>query len=188
MVLNNYCIGDLTFKSKKQCKNDTRDIINKLGCCVIDKDHIYIYIYNNLFDNLLKNHSEYEIKKCVGIACFIIRNDPIVKKAYQMSIDRIDNSSIIFSWVYCCQFKPRTISQILDSAMRNTISIDTIQYKQSQDELICNYCKTTNEPYENYRVDHDNPSFKTLQNDFLQTTNKHTNIMWKMRDEQFTMF
>ena len=87
-----------------------------------------------------------------------------------MAIHRIDCSEIIFSWVYCCQFKPRTTSENLTRAMRNTISIDTIKYKQNQAELICNYCKTTDEPYENYHVDHDTPSFKTLKHNFLQTT------------------
>ncbi len=71
-----------------------------------------------------------------------------------------------FNWVYCCQFKERTTSDDLLRSMREAIKCDTIKYKQKQGKLICNFCKTENELYENYHVDHYNPSFKTLKNKF----------------------
>ena len=34
-----YNIGDMEFKTKKECENFTRSFIHKLGCCIINKDH-----------------------------------------------------------------------------------------------------------------------------------------------------
>jgi hypothetical protein len=34
-----YYIGDLEFKTKKECESYTRNIINNLKCCSIDKTH-----------------------------------------------------------------------------------------------------------------------------------------------------
>ena len=85
-----------------------------------------------------------------------------------MRIRRIDGSDIDFSWVYCCQFKERTTREYLINAMREAIKDDTMKYKQ-QSKLICNFCKTENELYENYHVDHHNPSFQTIKDNFLLT-------------------
>jgi hypothetical protein len=87
-------------------------------------------------------------------------------------IKRLDGTIIDFSWVYCCQFKERTTSDDLLRSMREAIKYDTIKYKQKQSKLICNFCKTENELYENYHVDHHNPSFQTLKDNFLQLTKK----------------
>jgi hypothetical protein len=163
-----YYIGKLEFKTKKECQNYTRNIINNLGCCIINKDHVqFIFFYN-----LIQNHPDYDIKKGVGIDYFYIEPNPFNKKYYQTMIKRIDGSETDFSWVYCCEFKERTLSHHLSSAMRAAIKEDIIKYKQKQNKLICNFCKTENELYENYHVDHDNPSFKTLKDNFLQITTK----------------
>ena len=42
-----YYIGELEFKTKKECENYTRNVINNLGCCIINKDHTLF----NFFDN-----------------------------------------------------------------------------------------------------------------------------------------
>ena len=163
-----YYIGDLKFKTKKECENYTRNIINNLGCCVIKKDHIHY----SFFENLIKNHPEYNEKKGIGIDYFYIIPNPLIKKYFQTMIKRLDGSYIDFSWVYCCNFKERTSTNLLLRAMREAIKNDTIEYKQKQTKLICNFCKTENELYENYHVDHYNPSFQTLKDNFLQLTQK----------------
>lgn len=161
-----YYIGELEFKTKKECYNYTRNIINNLGCCNINKDHIYFCF----FLNLIQNHPEYDDKKGIGIDYFYIQSNLLNKKYYQTMIKRLDGSEIDFSWVYCCQFKERTMSDDLTRAMREAIKYDTIKYKKKQDKLICNFCKTENELYENYHVDHHNPSFQILKDNFLQLT------------------
>ena len=55
--------------------------------------------------------------------------------------------------------------------MKIAISADIINYKRTH-SLTCNYCKTTKELHANYHVDHDNPSFQTLKDNFLQLTTK----------------
>jgi len=49
---------------------------------------------------------------------------------------------------------------------------DIIDFKQKQKKLICNFCKSVNELNEDYHVDHDNPSFQTIKDNFLQETTK----------------
>ena len=161
-----YYIGDLEFKTKKECENYTRNIINNLGCCIINKDHTQF----NFFVNLIKNHSDCYAKKGVGIDYFYIQPNPLIKKYYQTMIKRLDGSETDFSWVYCCQFKERTTTDDLLKSMRAAIKDDIIKYKQKHSKLICNFCKTENELYENYHVDHHNPSFQTLKDNFLQLT------------------
>ena len=163
-----YYIGELEFKTKNECENYTRNIINNLGCCIINKDHTHF----SFFDNLIKNHPECDDKKGIGIDYFYIQPNPLVRKYYQTMIKRLDGSEIDFSWVYCCKFKERTTSDDLLRSMREAVKDDTIKFKQKQSKLICNFCKTENELYENYHVDHHNPSFQTLKDNFLQLTKK----------------
>lgn len=167
-MTSKYYIGVLEFKTKKECENYTRNIINSLGCCIINIGHIQ---FNFLYD-LFRNHSEYKIKKGVGIDYFYIQHNPFNKKYYQTMIKRLDGSDIDFSWVFCCQFKERTHRFALIQCMRQSIKDTTIKYKYSKDILICNFCKTTDELYENFHVDHYNPSFQQLKNNFLELVKK----------------
>jgi hypothetical protein len=164
---NKYYIGKMGFKTKKECENYTRNIINDLGCCIINKTDMYY----TFFENLLKNHPEHDMKKGVGIKYFFIIPNRMDNKYYQTMIKRLDDSEIDFSWVYCCKFKERTENEDLIRSMRTAIKDDVIKYKQQQ-QLICNLCKITNESYENYHVDHNNPSFQILKDKFLQQTIK----------------
>ena len=162
-----YYIGKLEFKTKKECEDYTRNIINTLGCCKINKDHKNF----SFFNDLLKNHSEYNDKKGVGIKYFYIQPNALNKKCYATLIKRLDGSKIDFSWLYCCKFKTYTNNHDLIQAMRQAIRHDIIKYKK-QSKLICNFCSVDDKPYSNYHVDHDEPSFKTLTDNFLQSTKK----------------
>ena len=95
-----------------------------------------------------------------------------MKKYFQTMIKRVDGSEIDFSWVYCCQFRERTSKDNLIRSMRMAIKGDIIDFKQKQKKLICNFCKSVNELNEDYHVDHDNPSFQTIKDNFLQETTK----------------
>ena len=168
MKQKHYFIGDIQFNSKKKCEDYTRNIINNLGCCKIDTNHEYF----NFFLNLIKNHPEYHDKIGTGIDYFYIMPNPLVSKYFQTMIKRTDGTDIDFSWVYCCKFKERTSKEDLLRSLRAAIKGIVIDFKQKQGKMICNYCKNENELYENYHVDHDNPSFDTLKNNFLQSTTK----------------
>lgn len=164
--MNKYNIGDIVFKTKKACEDYTRTKIKSLGCCIIDKEHIDY----NFFNNLLKNHNECIEKIGVGIDYFYIIPNPINDKYYQTMIKRLDKTSTDFSWVYCCKFKVRSITEDLTTAMREAIKDDIIAYKKQKNKLECNICKSDNEPYKNYHVDHNFPPFRALKNDFLNLT------------------
>ena len=82
-------------------------------------------------------------------------------------IKRLDKSIIDFSWVYCCKFKVRSITEDLTTAMREAIKEETIAYKKNQIKLQCNICKSDNELYGDYQVDHDFPPFRDIKNNFL---------------------
>jgi hypothetical protein len=187
-----YYIGDIGFKTKKECENYTRNIINNLGCCVIDKNHDKY----TFFINLLNNHPNVIEKKGLGIEYFYIEPNPLIKKYYQTKIKRIDGSHIDFSWVSCSKFqKNKTNEQNLVNAMRNSISFHIINFKQ-KNRLNCMFCDIENELYENYHVDHNYPSFNTLKNNFLSLTKKqiptsfddcpiYNTAIFKSEDEDF---
>jgi hypothetical protein len=163
-----YSIGNISFNTKKECKEFTRNVINQLGCCIID------HLNDNFefFSDLLQNHPECEAKEGAGVAYFAIVPNPLISKYYQTMIRRIDGDYVDFSWNLCCEFKPRTARDNLLRSMRSSIKEDVIKYKQTH-TLICSFCKSQNELYENYHVDHHNPSFQDLTDMFLQSTNKH---------------
>ena len=169
-----YYIGKLEFKTKKDCVNYTRKIINNLGCCKIDREHEYF----NFLDNLIKNHSEYFEKIGSGVDYYYIVSNALNKKYYQTMIKRLDGLNIVFSWVHCCEFKARNINYSLNYAMRQAIKDDVIKYKQDQKELICNFCNVINIPYSEYHVDHDEPPFRVIKDNFLKLNNNISPLLF----------
>ena len=190
--MNKYSIGNIVFKTKKACEEYTRTKIKKLGCCIIDNGHVdFIF-----FENLLKNHHDYDKKIGVGIDYFYIIPNPINQNYYQTMIKRLDKSIIDFSWVYCCKFKVRSITEDLTAAMREAIKEETIAYKKNQIILQCNICKSDNELYGDYQVDHDFPPFRDIKNNFLNLTpsiipqtfsscNKYYTTIFNDKDKEF---
>ena len=159
---NKYFIGDLEFSSKKKCEDFTRSKINSLGCCRIGKDdQDFIFFYN-----LLKNHPNFNDKQGSGIDYFYIIQNQMWGKGYATMIKRTDGSNVDFSWVYCCQFKERTVMDQLTAAMRSSISKYAIEFKK-RNKLICSICNVKNLEYFKYHVDHLNPPFCKLKDDFL---------------------
>lgn len=156
-------IGNIEFKTKKECENFTRTKITELGCCKINKENIdYMFFYE-----LLNNHPKFETKIGTGIDYFYIQKNKLNPKSYQTMIKRVDGTYDDFSWVYCCKFKERTTIFYLLRAMRQTISIDTIEYKKNN-KLICAICNNSKNAYHDYHVDHKYPSFNTISNNFIE--------------------
>ena len=154
-------IGNLSFKTKKAAEDYTREIITKLGCCKINKNHFAW----KFFVNLINNHPCAIDKIGCGIKCFIISQNKLNKNAMAVDIERIDRSTIDFSWINCARGgKKTTILDNLKSAMRQFISNDITKFKNAS-KLKCNYCKT--ETAKSYHVDHDKPSFVELSNNFI---------------------
>jgi hypothetical protein len=161
-----YFIGELGFKTKKDCLSHTRNIINGLVCGKINKDHIQY----DFLENLLKNHDHYEEKKGEGIDYFFIIPDPLDKRYFQTWIKRINDTEVVFSWNHCCKFKPRTHTELLTDAMREAIHEDIYELKMNQ-VMKCNLCKTIDHVCADFHVDHDDPPFREIKENFLKQTN-----------------
>jgi hypothetical protein len=166
--MSKYFIGSLGFKTKKECESYTRSKINSIGVCVINKDDANY----NFFIDLINNHPEVDEKVGCGVNHFFIQSNSLNRKAFQTMIKRTDDSEIDFSWIYCCQFKERSLKEHLNRAMRESISPFTMQYKKSQSKLICSLCKKEDDEYSNYHVDHNDPPFRTIRDNFLTETTK----------------
>lgn len=139
-----YYIGDIGFKTKKDCLNYTREKIKTIGECIEIPDEEMTF-----FINLIKNHPEYEHKIGVGIKTFYIKKDKYGNMATY--IKKIDDSDDVFSWTYCCQFKKRDNNFYLNRALRHTIVCDILKFKDDN-ELKCKLCDSTTST--EYHVDH----------------------------------
>jgi hypothetical protein len=169
-----YYIGPLGFTSKVKCLKYTRNVIYTLGCCIIRSDHPE-YIF---FTNLLQNHPECDEKIGAGVDYFFIEPNALNIQYYGINIHRLDGTDIDFSWTYCCNFKPRTPRENLIKAMREAVKNYTSAYKKTHTRLICNFCKTEDEPYSKYHVDHDEISFKSLTDNFLKLWTKSVPVLF----------
>ena len=166
MINKSYNIGNIYFKSKKECYLYTKNIIKKLGCCIIDKDHHYF----DFFNNLLKNHTDYDKKVGCGIDHFEIGKNPINNNFFEMRIKHLDKNKIAFSWVHCCEFKKRSFDWHLSAAMREAIIDVTVKFRHNN-KMKCNMCGTSDNDVI-YHVDHVIP-FINLKNDFLKITKQN---------------
>ena len=159
-----YYIGPISFNSKKQCESFTRNIINDIGTTPRIKEGDNYFTF---FNDLIKNHPDYEEKVGCGIDYFFIQPNAMNRKTYQTMIKRLDGTTIDFSWVYCCQFRVKSSMNNLTTAMRQAIAPDTIRFKKSQEELICMFCNKSNLDYSEYHVDHNDPPFRTIRDNFI---------------------
>lgn len=154
-----YYIGELGFKTKKESHAYTKNIITSLGYCEIKKKHKDF----NFFVNLINNHQNKKEKIGCGIKSFIIKKNIKNPRAYAMDIKRKDNSIIDFSWKSCAEQTFKTEKHDLISALRYSIEDQILNFK-NKTKKICKNCNKINTLFD---VDHDNPSFYTLSNNFL---------------------
>ena len=164
LVDRKYVIGDKSFKTKKS-ENYVRETIDSLGCCKIDNTHPNY----SFFVGLLNNHPKCGEKIGNGIDSFYIKHNAMNRKSYETVVKRNDGTEDVFSWVQCCRFKGKTMNEYLMDAMRTAVSDSIIKYKKEH-KLVCSLCGDENESVGNYHVDHDNPSFRTLRDNFMSIT------------------
>jgi len=176
-------INNIFFKNKSQLTNYTRNLINKLGIGNITKDSEYFYF----FDELIKRHNEYELKKGLGIESFIIKQNIMNKKAFELNIVRIDNSIVDISYIHCCNLRN---NNELMRAMRYSVRKQILKFR-NKSNLICNICDSNNCEF---HIDHVKP-FCILSKEFLQNKSnipnnfidckKTNNPKFKEEDYQF---
>lgn len=162
-----YNIGKLSFRYKKHAEEHTRNLLNKLGITTLKSTHDD---YQFLVD-LLNNHPDHKDKIGCGIDYFNIRNNPI-GKGLQTVITRLDGSIEDFSWIYCCKFEKKNSKEKnaiadLKQAMREAITEQIKEFRNSIDDMCCNYCKIKTTDIFVYQVDHIK-SFSELYKNFLK--------------------
>ena len=183
-----YNIGTLNFKTKKLCEDFTRNLITRLGCCVIQQDDVHFDFFLNLF----RNHPDFATKQQQGILAFVIERNKLRPTFFQTLVQHTDTTETAFSWVQCCRFKSRTSQVNLLRAMRNAI-IDQVVSFRNNNKLICKSCDTETSGTI-FHIDHVVP-FKDLSSAFLRDTahlvpalfdeNKANLTIFKKEDNKF---
>jgi len=169
-------IGELKFKSKAKAETYTRDLINKLKICEIDKDNEHF----NFFHNLLLKHDEYDKKVEIGIKSFLIRQNKLNKSAYEIFIKRLDDTECIFSWRYCCGI---VLSDNLTRALRHSILKQILEFKNNNE----NKCQLCNKDNGNFHVDHIKP-FSIIKDEFLKQNIINIPSSFRTSSENFIKF
>ena len=160
-------LGDLTFKTKKECKTHMRQLMQKLDAgTIIDKnDKLF-----NFFVDLIHRHVEKDIKIGCGISHFLIELN--MWKNKNIRLVRTDNSSIDFSWVCAINKKSKTSYDLLRQAMRFKISNQIQDYKNLfESPYSCNICKILTETVD---VDHYGIEFQALVNNFINENSEYS--------------
>jgi hypothetical protein len=176
-------IGEFIFNSKAKAETYTRDLINKLQICELDKENEN-FIF---FHNLLLRHDEYDDKVGKGIKSFMIKQNKLNNKAYEIFVKRIDDTLCVFSWRYCIGVK---LSSDLIRALRYSISKQILKFKNNNDRI----CQICNNNEGNFHVDHIKP-FTIIKDEYIKL-NKLTipvsfirssdnNIKFKKEDKEF---
>lgn len=149
-------INNIFFKNKSQLTNYTRNLIKDIGIGIIDNDNKHFKFFNEL----IKRHSEYKLKLGSGIKSFIIKQNEMNKKAFELNILRTDDTTVDISYIHCCNLINN--NQLL-KAMRYSIRKQILKFRNKA-SLICNICNNNNCEF---HVDHKKP-FSILVSEFLK--------------------
>jgi len=181
-MADKYKIGERFFSSKDKCYQFVKEEISKYGEGVYEKGcNLY-----NLLECILDNHIDKSRKIGCGIDKFVVSPNEC-GSGYMTSIKRIDGSLESFSWGDCSKSKYKTNNEKITASLRYSI-IDQILDFKNKNKLKWNICGTNSNDDE-YHVDHDNPSFSLLKNNFLKKYIKlpnHFDKDKKTKQDKFT--
>lgn len=140
-----------------------RAAVNTLGECMITPQHDYFA----MFDELMQRHHNRAEKIGCGIASFEIGRSRW--GGFTLYIHRTDGSRVDVSWRHCCTGRAPTPRSCLLTAMRYAILCQTNATAHSQ-KLVCAHCGMLTTRAMDCQVDHKNPAFATLADDFIAET------------------
>lgn len=164
---NKYMIGNQEFTSQdKAIAYFREEILKKVGYTNSVKEaNLELY---NIIKDVLKNHPDALTKGVVDEFNNIILKDIILvenltnKGTYHMQIINKDDKYVDISWNKAITKKETSCIDKLKSALRQSIFYQIKNFRDIT-EKICSLCKSTN----NLEVDHENPTFKQLVEQFL---------------------
>lgn len=145
--------------SQKVLKKQIKDVIQRIGYC----DSIFTKYPNdyNFFLNIFKRHPNYPEKFC-NLKDIRINYHPVFKNQLEVLIVREDGSFDDVSVLKKCVSGKNKDN--LSIAMRNCIFPQIKEFRESQLFLQCCICSN----YDNIEIDHHEPDFVVLQNNFLK--------------------
>ena len=159
-------INGINFKSQKDAINYTRNLLFSLEPV---GEITETSLGWNYLTALIERHPEYESKKGAGISSIVIHRK-FGKIA--MDIKRADGSRIDISWIYCIKSTHATTYQNLMNAMRLAIKSQIELFKQKQKlNTICDICSKPILTIKETHVDHHQPTFKELADNFIKENN-----------------
>jgi len=154
-----YFIDNKIFKSQKEIKNFLKNLFENNG---FGKANI---ITHNFLLELIKRHPDYKEKYGVGISCFNLLQNPLIKtKNFYITFIRDDGSKDDFSYNMCITRKKKSLKNETLNAMRNSIKNDIIIFK-NQTEKKCNICYIKDVDFD---CDHYGIEFKELSENFIK--------------------
>jgi hypothetical protein len=161
MNLKKIIIDNIEFSSKAKVIEYTRNLLNNIGEKIIYECNDSF----NFLNELIQRHPDADEKIGCGISAFQIKRNYCNKKAMETYIIRFDNTSINYSWISCCNGKPKSDKELLLRAMRCSV-VDQILEFRKKSILKCVFCGCNNG---DFHVDHVKP-FKDLANIFLNNS------------------
>lgn len=154
----NFTIGELTFKTKKEATQYTKDKIYNMK---IGEKDIKCNDYKFIME-LLDNHPEKRNKIGSGIKCFVLEER---FKHRHILIKREDLTEEYFSWCACSGKPKKTDNTYLNIAFRSAINKQIIECRNKS--KCCIECGNAH----NIEIHHDKKTFSELVIDF-KATNK----------------
>lgn len=157
-------IGDKKFKTQTDCEKYTRQILTELGITnsVMNKNTEY-FIYLKL---LCERHPNYN-EKLLKMVDFKINSSRLNPRGLELNIINNDNTYTEISWKTCVSGTTKPIKKIFVSALRQSITHQIMQFKETTDLSYCKKCNCCLKDKRN-NVDHHTIQFIQLVDDFME--------------------
>lgn len=157
-------IGNMIFKTQKECENYTRKILTELGITdsVKEKNNEY---FNFLL--LLCERHPYYSEKFEKFIDFQIVTNALNIRGLALNLVNNDGTFTEISWKICVSGKCKTTEALFNSALRQCISNQIKNFKDITDLSYCRECDCSlieKTPH----IDHYEIQFKQLVEDFLK--------------------
>lgn len=162
-----YTYNDLFFRSQGKLVAHIRHILNKkyqVGQTVDNDDKAFLL-------DLLEDHHNPARKKGSGVKDIVIRKDPNHRSNRKFFAVRTDGTESNFSYMQCIQ--KDTLEKRFQAACREAVSEDVIAFKRAVFQKGTVTCPISEKQvaWDTCEVDHQNPDFATLVDDFILDRN-----------------
>lgn len=165
-------IGTNTFKTQEECKNFVRQILIEMegSRSVRTKNAEYF----NFLYLLCERHPDYDAK-FQNFSDFQISRNALNLRGLALNIVNKDGSLKEISWCICVTGKCKTPESLFRSALRQCISNQTMDFKNTSDLSYCRECNCDLGD-KIIHIDHYEKQFLQLVNDFLDENKERITV------------